>query len=64
MDRMTNPKTYWSMLKSLLSNKIPCIIFLLQENKYVTDLKKKAELFNCFFDSALFNIIDISSELL
>ena len=50
MDRMTNPKTYWSMLKSLLSNKIPCIIFLLQENKYVTDLEKKAELFNCFFD--------------
>ena len=60
---MTNPKTYWSILKSLLSNKIPCITFLLQENKYVADLKKKAELFNCFFAKQC-NIIDNSSELL
>ena len=48
---MTSLKTYWSILKILLSNKkIPCIPpRLLQDNKYVTDLKNKAELFNLFF---------------
>ena len=46
MDPMTNAKTYWSILKSLLNNKkIPCIPPLFHQNKYVTDFKKKAELF-------------------
>ena len=50
MDLMTSLKTYWSILKILLNNKKnPCIPPLLQDNKYVTDFKKKAELFNCFF---------------
>ena len=50
MDPMTSLKTYWSLLKTLLNNKkIPCIPPLLQDNKYVTDFKKKAELFNLFF---------------
>ena len=47
---MTSLKTYWAILKTLLSNKkIPCIPPLLQDNKYVTDFKKKTDLLNCFF---------------
>ena len=63
MNPMTSLKTYWSILKTLLNNKkIPCIPPLLQDNKYVTDLKKKAELFNLFFAKQC-SIIDNSSEL-
>ena len=63
MNPMTSLKTYWSILKTLLNNKkIPCIPPLLQDNKYVTDFKKKAELFNLFFAKQC-SIIDNSSEL-
>ena len=63
MDPMTNSKTYWSILKSLLNNKkTPCIPPLFNQNKYVTDFKKKAELFNCFFAKQC-SVIDNSSEL-
>ena len=63
MDLMTSPKTHWSILKTLINNKkIPCIPPLLQDNKYVTDFKKKAELFNCFLTKQCF-IIDNYSEL-
>ena len=62
MDPMTSAKTYWSILKSLLNNKkIPCIPPLFHQNKYVTDFKKKAELFNCFFAKQC-SIINNSSE--
>ena len=47
MDPMASAKTYWSILKSLLNNKnIPCIPPLFHQDKYITDFKKKAELFN------------------
>ena len=60
---MTSLKTYWSLLKTFLNNKkIPCIPPLLQHNKYVTDFKKKAELFNLFFAEQC-SKIDNSSEL-
>ena len=50
MDPMTSAKTYRSVLKSLLNKKnVPSIPPLFHQNKYVTDFKKKAELFNCFF---------------
>ena len=46
MNPATNAKTYWSILKTLLKNKkIPCIPPLFHQGKYVTDFKKKAELF-------------------
>ena len=45
MDPMKSLKTFWSLLKTLLNNKkIPCIPPLLQDNKYVTDFKKKLSL--------------------
>ena len=51
------------MLKKLLNNKtIPCIPPLLKDNKYVTDFKKKAELFNLLFAEQR-SITDNSSEL-
>ena len=63
MDPMTSAKTYWSILKSLLNNKkIPCIPPLFHQNKYVTDFKKKAELFSCFFAKQC-SVINNSSEL-
>ena len=43
-------KAYWSILKSFLTGKkIPCIPPLFENNEYITDFKKKAELFNSFF---------------
>ena len=64
MDPMTSAKTYyWSILKSLLNNKkFPCTPPLFHQIKYVTDFKKKAELFNCFFAKQC-SIVNNSSEL-
>ena len=63
MDPLTSATTYWSILNSLLNNnKIPCIPPLFHQNKYVTDFKKKAELFHCFFAKQC-SIINNSSEL-
>ena len=46
----TSSKTYWSILKTFLNNKkIPCIPPLFHENKFITNFKEKAELFNTFF---------------
>ena len=43
-------KTDWSFLKLFLNNKkIPIIPPVFHENKFVTDFKEKAELFNALF---------------
>ena len=43
-------KAYWALLKFFLNNrKIPVIPPLFYENKFITDFKEKAELFNSFF---------------
>ena len=48
--RNTSINCYWSLLKTLLSNKeIPCIPTLFHDNKYIMDLQEKSEIFNCFF---------------
>ena len=42
-----NSMTYWSLLNRFLNNKeIPLIPPLFHENKFATDFKEKAELFN------------------
>ena len=61
MDPMTSLKTYWSLLKTLLNNNKNSL-YLLQDNKYVTDFKKKAELFNLLFAKQC-SKIDNSNEL-
>ena len=56
-------KTYWSILKSfLIGKKIPCIPPLFENNKRITDFKKKAKLFNSFFGSQS-SLINNNSEL-
>ena len=63
LDPMTSEKTYWPILKSLLNNKrIPCIPTIFHQNRYVTDFKKKATLFNCLFAEQC-SILNNSSEL-
>ena len=43
-------KTYWSILKTFYNDKkVPLIPPLLIENKFVTDIKTKANIFNKFF---------------
>ena len=50
-----NTKAYWALLKRFLNNKkIPLILPLFHGNEYVTDFKKKAELFNFFFAKKMF----------
>ena len=50
VDPLASPKTYWSIFKTFLNNKkIPWTPPLLHENKFITDFKEKAELFNQFF---------------
>ena len=59
MDPSASPKTYQSLRKSFHSNKkIPCIPLIFNENRFVTDFKEKAELFNSFFA-----IVDNGSEI-
>ena len=45
-------KTNWSLLKIFLNNKkIPLIPPLFHGNRFITDFKEKAELFNSFFSN-------------
>ena len=39
------------MKSFLIGKKIPCIPPLFENNEYITDFKKKEELFNSFFES-------------
>ena len=49
VDPITSTKSHWSTLKMFLNNKkIPCIPSLKHQNKYVPDIKEKAEIFNSF----------------
>ena len=63
VDPMTSTKSYWSTLKVFLNNKkIPCIPPLRHQNKYVTNFKEKAEIFNSFFAEQC-SLINNSSKL-
>ena len=45
-------KTYWPLLKIFLNNKkFPLITPLFHKNRFITDFKEKAELFNFFFSN-------------
>ena len=56
-------KAYWSILKSFLTGKkIPFIPPLFENNEYIIDLKKKAELLNSFFANRCF-LINNNSQL-
>ena len=50
LDTSTSAKTYWSILKTFLNNKkIPVIPPIFHDNKFITDFKQKAEIFNSHF---------------
>ena len=50
-------KVYWSILKTFLNNKkIPCIPPLFHKNKFITNFKEKAELFNTLFCKPMYYI--------
>ena len=59
---ITIAKTYWSILKTLLNKKNPCIPPLFHQGKFVTDFKKKDELFSSFFAKQC-SILQNSSKL-
>ena len=50
------------MKSFLIGKKIPCIPPLLENNEYITDFKKKAELFNSFFANQC-SLINNNSQL-
>ena len=66
LDPSTRPKTYWSILKTFLNNKkIPVILPIFHDNKFITNFKQKAEIFNSHFSkqcTPLINNSKISSE--
>ena len=62
-DPLTDPKTYWSILKRLMNRvKIPTVPPLLVNDIFVTDFKEKAGIFNSFFANQC-NILDNSSNI-
>ena len=66
-DSHVSPEAYWSNLKMFLNKKTLIIPPLFYENRFATDLEKKAELFNSFFTKQCTipnNDSILSSELL
>ena len=52
INTQNNSKVYWSLLKIFLNNKkTPIIPPLFYENRFITDFKEKAQLFNIFFSN-------------
>ena len=59
---MSSPKTCWKILKNIVKQQKNSLYFcFIQDNKYVTDFNKKAELFNLLFTKQC-SIIENSSE--
>ena len=51
-DSQTTPETYWTLLNCLLYNKkMPAILPLLNDGKFVSDFYEKSNIFNNFFAS-------------
>ena len=50
VDPNNRPKTYCSTMRSLLTEKkVPCIPSMFHQDEFMTEFKKKAELFNSVF---------------
>ena len=61
---MTSPKSYWFISKTFLNNKkIPCFPRSFHDDKFITNFKEKAEIFNNFFAKQC-SLININSDLL
>ena len=63
MDPTASPKAYWSILKTFLNNKkIPCIPPIYHNNNYITDFKKKAQIFYNFFAKPVENTSKLPTD--
>ena len=61
LDPSTSPKRYWSILKTFLNNKkIPVIVPIFHDDKFITDFKQKAEIFNSHFSKQFTPLINNS----
>ena len=50
LDPSPSTKMYWSILKTFFKNKkIPVILPIFHDNKFITDFKQKAEILNSHF---------------
>ena len=56
----TSPKTYWSKLKTFLNNKKIFYWQIFVYNKYITNFKQKAEIFNSHFSKQYLPLINNS----
>ena len=64
MDSTTCSKAYWSILKAVLSNKkLPYIPPIYYNDNYITDFKKKAQIFNNFLAKQC-TLIENTSKIL
>ena len=60
---MTSPKSYWFISKTFLNNKkIPCFPRSFHDDKFITNFKEKAEIFNNFFAKQC-SLISSNSDL-
>ena len=60
---MASPKSRWSILKTFLNNKkTSCIPPLLHDDKFITNFKEKAKIFNIFFAKQC-SLINTNSNL-
>ena len=63
-DPNISSKIYWSILKCFLTGKkVPYILPFFYENRFITDFREKAELFNSYFSNR-YSLITNSSVLL
>ena len=63
-DPNINSKTYCSMLKCFLTGKqVPCIPPIFHDNRFITDFREKAELFNTFFANQCSSVVRNSSVI-
>ena len=59
---MTSPKSHWSILKTFLNNKkMSCIPPLVHDDKFITNFKEKAQIFNNFYCCC--SLINTNSDL-
>ena len=60
-DPLSSSKTYWSILKTFYSGtKIPLISLIIRDNKVITNIREKANVFNSFFASKCMPIVNDS----
>ena len=60
---MTCPKSCWSIFKKVINNKkIPCIPPLLHNDKFITNFKEKADIFNDSLINTNSNLLSVLSK--